>query len=81
MRQIGALNHGRPRQDNNFFFNELIEDNMDETVCAGRSFCLGLFDYFRLNTESAMHHLLASKRSPKWRIPSVHIMIKLCLGN
>jgi len=59
---------------------QTLIDTMDETVCAGRSFCLGLFDYFRLNTESAMHHLLASKRSPKWRIPSVHIMIKLCLG-
>jgi len=54
---------------------------MDEAGTPGKSYCLGLLDYYDLNTESAMHHLIASKRSPKWRIPAVQTMIRLCLGN
>lgn len=57
-----------------------IIEQMDETLTPGRSYCLGLVDYYNLKTESAMHHLIASKRSPKWRISAVQTMIRLCLG-
>merc|ERR1712142_672593 len=58
---------------------EILEE-MDDMSSPGKSFCLGLADYYALRTERAMHHLIAAKRSPKWRIPALQTMIRLCLG-
>ena len=53
---------------------------MDKSECAGRRFCQGLIDYFKLETESAMTNFIISKRSKKWKNHSIRIIVNLCLG-
>ena len=59
---------------------EQIMGDMEQRETPGRHYCLALIDYYKLDTESAMNHLVVAKRTRKWKHQSIALICSLCLG-